>query len=569
MAPNVNIKPSITSLEMSDGTIVSVPHGGILVFVGPNNSGKSVSLRDITNQLGQRQTPTLAVKDLTVDKGDDESDLIAWLEEHCHKTYASGWDHYSRRGMSPIDVRILTSYWNNGPPFDQLGFMLLFFAGGAGRLEAANGVESLDFATERPIQPLHFLYADPALEQKISDVSVRAFGEPLVLNRYAGRMLYLHVGESPALPNGRVPPPSEYLEELRSMPRLDEQGDGMKSFMGLLLNILVSAYPFILVDEPEAFLHPPQARLLGQMLGDEKGADAQVFIATHDSDVLTGLLDSSAQDITIVRLVRDGDVNITSQLDPEKVKELWKDPLLRYSNILDGLFHEAVVLCESDADCRFYASVLDAAEVDTEEVKKPELLFTHCGGKHRMPTVIEALDAVSVPVRVIADFDVLREEQPLRGIVTNLGGDWASVEADWSVVESALDSDTTAPSTDWVLGKVTELLNNIETPTLRKEDTQRVRELTRADTGWDKAKRGGKSAVPQGQATERVDRLISDLRDIGLFVVEVGELERFAPGVPRKGPAWVNAVHEQGLHADGSLTHARDFVVSVANSATS
>ena len=64
------------------------------------------------------------------------------------------------------------------------------------------------------------------------------------------------------------------------MPRLDQQGDGMKSFMGLLLNIVASAYPVVLVDEPEAFLHPPQARLIGRMLGDEKDPGAQVLVAT-------------------------------------------------------------------------------------------------------------------------------------------------------------------------------------------------------------------------------------------------------------------------------------------------
>ena len=75
--------------------------------------------------------------------------------------------------------------------------------------------------------------------------------------------------------------------------------------------------------------------------------------------------------------------------------------------------------------------------------------------------------------------------------------------------------------------------------------------------------------VPQGQPTERVERLLANLREVGLFVVEVGELERFAPEVGGHGPTWVNAVHEQGLHANGSLTEARDFVVAVASPATS
>jgi hypothetical protein len=247
------------------------------------------------------------------------------------------------------------------------------------------------------------------------------------------------------------------------------------------------------------------------------------------------------------------------------VKELWNDPLLRYSNVLDGLFHQAVVLCEADADCRYYNSVLDSVEVEETEARRPQLLITHCGGKHRMPTVVEALRAVSVPVVVIADFDVLREQQPLRGIVENLGGTWSLVEEDWSVVKSALDSDSRAPSKDYVAEKLNELIGGISTPTLQKEDTERIRQLTRAESGWDKAKRAGSAAVPQGQATERMERLLTSLREIGLFVVEVGEMERFVPQVGGHGPGWVNEVHERGLHADEPLTAPRDFVRAVVD----
>lgn len=559
----VLLRPSVTLLTMSDGTSVTVPRGGVVVFVGPNNAGKSVSLRDIRSHLTTQHTPPLAVTDINVDKDGSDHDLVTWLEKHCHKTFQHGGDWYSRRGSAGSDKNSLIYYWNNGPPFGTLGEMLVFYATGAGRLNAAQGVSSIDFSREPPTAPLHYLFLDPELENKISEASVRAFGQPLVLDQYSGTMIYLRLGEAPSPQFEAGRPSREYQEALRALPALDEQGDGMKSFMGLALNILVSAYPYVLVDEPEAFLHPPQARLLGRLLADDKAPDAQVFVATHDSDVLTGLLDSSASDITIVRLVRDGNINRTSQLDPEKVKELWKDPILRYSNILDGLFHEAVVLCEGDADCRFYASVLDAIEHDENRARKPEFLFTHCGGKHRMPTVVEALRAVSVPVRVVADFDVLREKQPLKGIVENLGGNWSSVEADWSVVKAALDSSARAPSVGWVKEKVVELLDSITTPTLQRGDADKIRGLTRAETDWDKAKRSGKSAVPQGQPTERVERLLSNLREIGLFVVEVGEVERFAPSVGGHGPVWVNAVHEQGLHADGSLKEARDFVRSV------
>lgn len=174
--------------------------------------------------------------------------------------------------------------------------------------------------------------------------------------------------------------------------------------------------------------------------------------------------------------------------------------------------------------------------------------------------------AVDVPVRVIADFDVLREEQPLRQIVENLGGDWTTVQGDWAVVRAALNSDAKAPSTAYVQEQVAKTLTAIETPTLRKEDSEKIRQLVRSGSGWDRVKRGGKTEVPQGDASARVTKLLATLRDVGLFVVEVGELERFAPAVPGHGPAWVSAVHEQGLHADGSLTQARAFVEAVVTS---
>jgi hypothetical protein len=442
--------------------------------------------------------------------------------------------------------------------------MLTFYASGATRLNAAAGHENIDYTKQSPTGPLHYLYQDPKLEIKVSEASVRAFGQPLVLDPYAGTNIYLRVGEPPSLQLEAGRPSREYQDALRAMPLLDDQGGGMKSFMGLALNILASVYPFVLVDEPEAFLHPPQARQLGRMLAEEKAPDAQVFVATHDSDVLTGLLDSSAGSITVVRLVRDSNINRTSQLNPEKVKELWRDPILRYSNILDGLFHEAVILCEGDADCRFYSSVLDAIEKDKDAARRPEFLFTHCGGKHRMPTVIEALRSVSVPVRVVADFDVLREKKLLRRIVETLGGDWASFESDWSVVKAALDADTRGPSLAYVREEMAKLLDGITTARLEKEHVEKIRKLTKSESGWDRAKQDGKSAVPRGDAAARLEKLLPSLQGIGLFVVPVGEMEGFAATVGKHGPAFVNAVHDQGLHTDGSLTEARAFVRSIA-----
>ncbi|MEJ7719063.1 MAG: hypothetical protein WKF58_00755 [Ilumatobacteraceae bacterium] len=83
----------------------------------------------------------------------------------------------------------------------------------------------------------------------------------------------------------------------------------------------------------------------------------QVFLATHSSDVVQGLLGAPEVPVTIVRIVREGDRNPISVLPHDQVEALWQDPLLRHSDIFEGLFHPTTVICEADADCRFSRSV--------------------------------------------------------------------------------------------------------------------------------------------------------------------------------------------------------------------
>lgn len=80
---------------------------------------------------------------------------------------------------------------------------------------------------------------------------------------------------------------------------------------------------------------------------------------------------------------------------------------------------ECVVVCEADADCRFFAAVRDGLSLDPAATRRSDLMFTHCGGKARLAVVIRALREVGVPVKAIADFDILSDEQPLRNSRTS------------------------------------------------------------------------------------------------------------------------------------------------------
>ena len=356
-----------------------------------------------------------------------------------------------------------------------------------------------------------------------------------------------------------------YIERLEKLPTLHTQGDGMRSFAGVLLATSVGRESIMLIDEPEAFLHPPQARLLGTTLVQDRNKERQLFIATHSADIVRGVLDAESPEVRVIRIRRSGSTNTVRLLSNERIKELWGDPLLRYSNILDGLFHESVVVCEADADCRFYAAILDAAMAGkTDDVRRPDLMFTHCGGKARLPVVIRALREVDVPVRAVADFDVLSEEEPLKSIVESLGVDWSEIQADWRIVKTAVDSKKPDLNTDDVKKEIGELLSAVTTTTFPPKAKAGIQTLLKRSSPWAHAKLVGKAFVPSGDPSKACERLLSKLRAGGLHVVEVGELEGYVRTEGGHGPKWVNAVLTRELALDPELETARKFVLELA-----
>jgi hypothetical protein len=356
-----------------------------------------------------------------------------------------------------------------------------------------------------------------------------------------------------------------YIQRLEKLPTLHTQGDGMRSFAGVLLATSVGQENIMLIDEPEAFLHPPQARLLGTTLIQDRGGDRQLFIATHSTDIVRGVLDTESPEVKVLRVRRSGTKNVVRLLSNARIKELWGDPLLRYSNILDGLFHESVVVCESDGDCRFYAAVLDATLVGRgDDTKRPDLMFTHCGGKARLAMVIRALREVDVPVKAVADFDVLSDEEPLKSIAVALGVDWSAIQADWKIVKSAVDSKKPDLTTSDVQEEIGKILKNVAETSFPPKARAEIQGVLKRSSAWAHAKQIGKAFVPPGDSTKACERLLTTLRTAGLHVVEVGELEGYVRTEGGHGPKWVNAVLARPLASDPELETARRFVIQLA-----
>ena len=548
-------KACLTELTFSDGHTIPVGESDIIVIVGGNNSGKSTSLKDIA-YCSCRDRVKKVISNVQLNLVGDTDDFIEYLR---------GITLEEESGFHTDNYWILKSnlakIWpsNMGELTSEVFFTLLPTDS---RLSSADTSPAFDAASQPPRTPIQRLFNDDTKEKRVSRLFGQAFGKRLVLDVRGCQTISMYVTDDTLSPYDTNRSSTEFTNLLRTFPKIDDEGDGMRSFAGILLHALAGQKSVTLIDEPEAFLHPPQARLLAKTLVAETPMDKQLVVATHSQDIVNGFLDSDdIGRVKIIRLERDGNINKASTLDPSAVKELWSDPLLRYSNILSGLFHEHVILCEADTDCKFYQTVMDSFFAG-RNTRRPDILFTHCGGKDRMKNVIKALRAVKIPLSVICDIDVLNCEETIKGIVEAKGANWDEFKSDWNVVYNAISHMRPEIEKADIIQKLSEQLANITGDVLTTSDIENLRKIIRKTSPWEVIKSGGRSSIPAGDATQRYDILNTKLENIGIFVVPVGELECFDKTVGGHGTRWIADVLQKEM-TDTYLVEAKTFVKNI------
>lgn len=512
----------IRSLVTSGGSRIDLPDSGVVAFVGGNNVGKSQLLRDLWALLsswvgGDTDPLTLSAVEILKPRVDAEA-AQRWMEENASETPMSPGQarHFQAfNGSNALSAANLAMYLGgNGP---QLGQAAPFFAwyATAGALSSV-AVSGIGMPGMSPTaNPLSRLIRDGALEESLSQLADDTFAMPLTLDRVNGDTR-LRVGSVDVAVPPLNRPTLEYADAVAALPRLEDQGDGIKSFTGLALQVIAGSAQILIVDEPEAFLHPGQARALGRWLARQAvDHDKQILLATHDRDLLLGLLDGGPSSrVHLARISRTGRTTHLDQLPSEGVGELWGDPVLRYSNVLQGLFHRHVVVCEADADCRFYGAAVDALSYETDRrAAADETLFVPSGGKQRVPMLARSLVALGVKVTGILDFDVLRSKADIKAVVESLGARW------------------------------TEEMNQMYVSLSSALNESQL---------WDKVKNTGLEGVPAGAPYSACRDLLENLREVGAFVVPVGEMEDYDKSFNKHGAAWVSEMLERGIHKTAS-----------------
>ncbi|MDP4532520.1 AAA family ATPase [Marinobacter salarius] len=556
----------LSSLTFSDGTVVPLEPGETVFLVGPNNSGKSATLKEVDRLLQNQRNHKKVIQELKYETPGSMEDLLTRICRD-YRTLVNQQD--GTRAFAIGEARIPESTLQRtvhqipSHGLQALKHLFVQFLSTQNRLTAADPVERVDYERQGPTHPIHELEINDALEERVNQHFKKAFNTSLTVHRSAGKHLPLVVGERPLPEEGEDRLSHNYLNKISALPHLELQGDGMRSFVSIVLNTQIKSKDLVLIDEPEAFLHPIQVRMLGGILCNRTLSDSQALISTHSGELLRSAITQPDGKVKVIRIQRVSDVNHISLLKSEDLNALWEDPLLRQSNVLDGIFHQGVIVCEADPDCRFYSAVLE--EVCKSQPKYPDIMFTHCGGKDRMNVAVDALRALDVPVKSICDIDLIRDKGTARKLFEAHGGDWSDVSRQWDTLQAAVRDLQAEIPRNSAKDRIMEIFDQAEHEALTRSDVKQIQEVLKRASPWKTIKSAGKSVIPSGGAYAAFEEIIRKFSEVGIHVLEVGELEGFVRDVGGHGPKWVNAVLEQYSLEDQVLQQARDFVHEVCH----
>lgn len=257
-----------------------------------------------------------------------------------------------------------------------------------------------------PQNILAHLFQDDELRKEVRDIVHDAFGVYFVIDPLNGGHLRIRLSRTA---------PTHDEQSLAKAARdfhkkaiyIKEASDGVQAFVGILTAVRSGDYRSILIDEPEAFLHPPLARRLGHELASiisKRGGS--LMASTHSPDFLIGCLQASPN-VRVVRLEYSHGRSKGQIVDSAVLSKFFKTPLMRSANVISALFHDGVVVTESDNDRAFYSEIY--YRLAEQEKGFPALLFVNAQNKQTIRDIMGPLRAFGVAAAAVVDIDILKD----------------------------------------------------------------------------------------------------------------------------------------------------------------
>lgn len=503
---------------MTATTVKTTP---VTVFVGPNNSGKSKVLSEIEQycRSGQKDAASLLLDDVTFAGLPEEKarEAVEHIRQVPNAGEALHIDHIyvgSRFGRQQVPypqlIAALQNPGGNIPVFCQW-FLThnTLILDGRSRINLVNSQTAGDLLLP-PQSSFQVLFRDDAKRHEVRRIVSEAFGTYFVLDPTGLGQFRIRLATRPPVNNLEERGiHAEALNFHAAAQLIDHASDGVKAFTGIVTEVMAGDPKVVLIDEPEAFLHPSLASKLGYEVSRAAlTADKRVLVSTHSPTFVMGCIQSGAP-VNIIRLTYRGGVATARVLPSNDILTLMRNPLLRSTGVISGLFYEFVVVTESDADRAFYQEINERLLRFKSEWGIPNCLFINAQNKQTIQTILRPLRQLGIPAVGIVDVDALKEG----------GANWAN------------------------------LLDSANVPTIARSAMATMRAAVKAamdGTGKD-MKRDGGIAILSDADREAAKNLLSQVAEYGIFVIPGGELESWMKGLGATGhgPSWLISVFER------------------------
>lgn len=506
------------------------------VFVGPNNSGKSLALREIEDFLesgGRSERRIVRWMDFVLPSSDEGKRMVE-ARRVDDGTVGAGEGLVRVSRMKPMGeyVKKRATDVADDVPSEQL----IDFAGIVRILDSEDGVHASDFARlcrdflalfairldgrtrlaltyPRPMGDLQLhpgnhlaaLFRNDAARERIREITADAFGLHFVIDPTGGQHLRIRMSERAPADDAEEQALDERARSFHAAATdIAEMSDGVKAFTGLTAAVLSADYRIMLVDEPEAFLHPPLTRKLGRRLTQLAAErSAHVLASTHSPDFVMGCV-QAGKGVNIVRLTYKKGVPSATLLPADKLQSMMRDPLLRSTGVLGALFHEGAIICEADADRVFYQEVNERL-LSEGRGGADGCIFLNAQNKQTIRRILRPLREMGIPAAAVVDLDILKGKEDFRDLMRAAFVPEVFVQA-WEETRAHLQ--------------------------------QKIRNESFKDGGIHTLGR---------EARASAELLLDSLTAFGVFIVPTGELECWLPAleVGGHGPEWLTQVFDR------------------------
>lgn len=437
--------PHISKIELNNGELISLDLGGILALVGPNNAGKTYFLKSVRSHLHAEEVEEVspdsgAIKSLQLSwKGSSET-IIRTLRERTRQSFRKTGDRfvpdnkirYSSGGVIGEDS--YEQQVNNNSYLGAFTDLFLEFDDALGRIQETELQKQINPNVNNKPSLTQLARENPSEDKKIKHYFRRIFHKELsYYDQGYGQVGFLLAPELQGGPGLGSAIDKRTQDYMKTSQKIWLQGLGMRSVLGLLLRIFAGGKEIIIIDEPEAFLHPPQASALGDVLA-EIAADGgkQIILATHDRNILNGLTKSPRRNVAIQRINRQDNKTTIRSISATTLDDVRDRSLIRYSPLLDSLFSQVTILVENEKDAFFYSEsinfLIESNGGDYQNFTVDDILFVSTSGKGGLARTAELITSLHSTAIIACDFDLLVNPQQFEDVLKGVCKDPDKIE---------------------------------------------------------------------------------------------------------------------------------------------